>query len=111
VVFGVQTAAYLLAGSQFGTTALLLSVVLYGLAAFAIPTIMAAAVGDYLGLSRAAQAFSLITLFFAVGQTIGPGAAGVIAEASGTFTTCYLAASALTGVAVLLTVLLPRSEA
>lgn len=110
VVFGVQTAAYLLAGSRLGTTALLLSIVLFGLAAFAIPTIMAAAVGDYLGLSRAAQAFSLITLFFAVGQTIGPGAAGVIAEASGTFTTAYLAASVLTGIAVLLTALLPRAE-
>jgi hypothetical protein len=71
---------------------------------------MAAAVGDYLGLSRAAQAFSLITLFFAVGQTVGPGAAGVIAKASGTFTTAYLAASALTGVAMLLTTLLPRPD-
>lgn len=111
VVFAVQTVAYLLAGSQFGTTALVLSIVLYGLAAFAIPTIMAAAVGDYLGLSRAAQAFSLITFFFAVGQTIGPGAAGVIAEAGGTFTTAYLAASALTGVAVMLTALLPKSDA
>jgi MFS family permease len=110
VVFTVQTAAYLLAGSGGGTAALLLSVVLYGVAAFAIPTIMAAAVGDYLGLSRAAQAFSLITFFFAVGQTVGPGAAGVLAEASGTFTTAYLAAAALTGAAVLLTALLPKPE-
>ena len=44
-----------------------ITIVLYGLAAFAIPTIMAAAVGDYLGLARAAQAFSLVTFFFAVG--------------------------------------------
>ena len=106
----MQTTAYLLAGSRLGTGALLLSVALYGLAAFAIPTIMAAAVGDYLGLSRAASAFSLITLFFAVGQTVGPGSAGLLAEASGTFTTSYLAAAALTGAAVLLTVLLPRPE-
>jgi MFS family permease len=110
VVFAVQTVAYLLAGSTLGTGALLLSVVLYGLAAFAIPTIMAAAVGDYLGLSRAAQGFSLITFFFAIGQTLGPGSAGVMAKASGTFTTSYLAAAALTGLAVLMTALLPRSE-
>jgi len=110
-VFSVQTVAYLLAGAKLGTTALLFSVILYGLAAFAIPAIMAAAVGDYLGLSRAAQAFSLITLFFAAGQTIGPGAAGIVAEMSGTFTTSYLVAAALTGLAVLLTALLPRHEA
>ncbi len=108
VVFGIQTAAYLLAGSGLGTAPLLLSVVLYGLAVFAIPTIMAAAVGDYLGLSRAATAFSIITFFFAIGQTVGPGAAGVIAEASGTFTTSFLASAALTGCAVVMTAFLPK---
>ena len=56
--------------------------VLYGVAAFAIPAIMAAAVGDYFGLSRAAAAFSAVTIFFAVGQTFGPAAAGLLAEAA-----------------------------
>jgi MFS family permease len=108
VVFAIQTAACLLAGLKLGETALFLAVLLYGLSAFAIPTIMAAAVGDYLGLSRAAQAFSLITLFFAVGQTIGPGAAGVPAEATGTFTSAHLAAAALTLAAVVLAGSLPH---
>jgi len=108
--FAVQTLAYLLAGAKLGGGSLLLSVVLYGVAAFAIPTIMAAAVGDYLGLSHAASAFSLITLFFACGQTVGPGAAGVLAKISGSFSTSYLAAAALTGMAVLLTRLLPLPE-
>ncbi len=111
LVFAVQTTAYLLAGSGFGTAALLLSVFLYGIAAFAIPAIMAVAVGDYLGLNRAAAAFSTITFFFAIGQTIGPGTAGVIAETSGTFTTSYLASAALTGGALLLAAFLPRPEA
>jgi MFS family permease len=110
VVFGIQTAAYLLAGSGLGTLALIFSVVLYGLAVFSIPTIMAAAVGDYLGLSRAAAAFSLITFFFAIGQTIGPATAGVIADASGTFTTSFLASAALTGLAILLAAFLPKPE-
>jgi MFS family permease len=107
-VFAVQTAAYLLAGSGIGTPALLLSVFLYGLAAFAIPAIMAVTVGDYLGLSRAAAAFSTITIFFAIGQTIGPGAAGVLAEASGTFTTSFLASAGLTGCAIFLAAFLPK---
>jgi MFS family permease len=109
-VFAIQTLAYLLAGSGIGTSALLLSVFLYGMAVFAIPAMMAVAVGDYLGLSRAAGAFSTITFFFAVGQTVGPGAAGVIAEMSGTFTTSFLASAALTAVAIVMTAFLPNPQ-
>ncbi|HEX9873027.1 MAG TPA: YbfB/YjiJ family MFS transporter [Deferrimonas sp.] len=109
--FAVQTLAYLLAGSGLGTFALLGSVVLYGLAAFAIPSIMAAAIGDYFGLTRAASAFSIVTFFFALGQTVGPGSAGVIAAATGTFTSGYLAAAGLTALALCLSALLPRPGA
>lgn len=106
-VYALQTLAYLLAGSGLGTWALLVTVLLYGGSAFAVPTIMAAAVGDYLGLSRAASAFSTVTLFFAVGQVFGPGTAGVLAEASGTFTTSYLAAAGLTALAIFMCRMLP----
>jgi len=109
-VFGVQTLAYLLAGSRWGETALFGSVVLYGVAAFAIPAIMAAAVGDYLGKARAAAAFAMITICFAVGQTLGPLAAGMIAEWTGSFTQGYLASAAGTALAVLLCILLPNRE-
>jgi len=109
-VYALQTLAYLLAGSGLGTWALLVTVLLYGCSAFAIPTIMAAAVGDYLGLSKAAAAFSTVTLFFAVGQVLGPGSAGILAEASGTFTTSYLAAAGMTAAAVLLCRVLPRHQ-
>ena len=110
-VFSLQTLAYLMAGSQAGSAALLISFVLYGLSVFAVPTIMAAAVGDYLGLPRAAAGFSIVTFFFSAGQTVGPGSAGLIAEATGTFTSSYLLCAALTAAAVLLTVLLPKREA
>ena len=109
-VFGVQTLAYLLAGSRLGDLALFGSVMLYGVAAWAIPAIMAAAVGDYLGKSRAAAAFAMITFCFAIGQTLGPVAAGEVAEIVGTFTPSYLASAALTAVAVLLSALLPQRQ-
>ena len=86
-LYAYSTAAYLLAGLGVGSLGLLLSIVLYGLAVFAVPSIMAAAVGDYLGLSRAATAFATVTVFFAAGQTIGPGSAGLIAGATGTIST------------------------
>lgn len=106
-VFGVQTLAYLLASSRFGTMAMFGSVVLYGIAVFAIPAIMAAAVGDYLGKARAAAAFSIVTFCFAIGQTIGPALAGMVAESTGTFTGSYLASAVLTGLAVICAWFLP----
>ncbi len=107
LVFAVQTAAYLLAGSRPGETGLLISIVLYGLAVFAIPAIMAAAVGDYLGLSRAAGAFATITVFFAAGQTIGPAVAGMIGRIYGTFTSAYLLAGVVTATAAIMACSLP----
>ena len=35
-----------------------------------------AAMGDYLGVSKAPKAFATVTLFFALGQTISPVGAG-----------------------------------
>lgn len=107
LVFAVQTAAYLLAGLKVGTGGLVLSLFLYGSAVFAIPAIMAAAVGEYLGLSRAASSFATVTIFFGVGQVIGPGGAGVIAKATGGFAASYLISGGLTAVAVVLALLLP----
>ena len=107
-VFTVQTLAYLLAGCRMGPVALFGSVVLYGVAVFAIPAIMAAAVGDYLGKARAAAAFSIITVCFAVGQTIGPAIAGMVAESTGTFTGTYLASALLTAVAAIWAKFLPE---
>ena len=110
-VFGVQSLAYILAGSRLGTTAVFVSVVLYGVAVFAIPAIMAAAVGDYFGKAKAATAFSVITFCFAVGQTIGPAIAGVAAEASGTFMPSYLASGVLAALAALGATRLPNLSA
>lgn len=101
-VFAVQTVSYGLASANLGMWALYLSIALYGIAAWSIPTIMAAAVGDYLGPARAAAGFSIITFFFGAGQTFGPSLAGIVAKHTGTFSTSYLIASAATGAAVLL---------
>lgn len=108
LVFTVQTAAYLLAGLKTGLLGLTISLVLYGCAVFAIPAIMAAAVGDYLGLNRASAAFGTITIFFGLGQVIGPAGAGMIAKSTGAFTTPYLIAGTLTACATVLAFLLPE---
>ena len=108
LVFAVQSVAYLLAGLRPGSAGLTVSLVLYGLAVFAIPAIMAAAVGDYLGFSRAASAFATITIFFAAGQTVGPSLAGMIAKATGSFSDAYLLAALITSAATIFALYLPR---
>jgi len=109
-VYVVQTIAYFLVGAGLGGSSLAFSICLYGVSAFAIPTIMVAAIGDYLPLSRAAAAFSAITFFFAIGQTVGPAVAGVMAEGSGSFFSSYLASAGLTVIAIVLSLLLPAPE-
>jgi MFS family permease len=101
-VFAVQAVSYALASVDIGMWGLYLSIALYGIAAWSIPTIMTAAVGDYFGLAGAAAAFSIITFFFGAGQTLGPGLAGVVAKQTGSFSSSYLLAAAATGFAVLL---------
>ena len=106
-VFLVQSAAYLLAGLKLGNSTLVISIVLYGLAVFAIPAIMAAAIGDYLGLSRAASAFATVTLFFAIGQSTGPALAGMIARTTNSFCSAYLLAAMITAAAAVFAATLP----
>lgn len=108
LVFAVQGSAYLLAGSHPGVTGLTASLLLYGSAVFAVPAIMAAAVGDYLGLNRAAASFATVTIFFAAGQTLGPSVAGIVGRATGSFDAAYLLAGAVCAAAVLLALLLPK---
>lgn len=107
LVFLVQSTAYLLAGLKLGGVGLVLAITLYGSAVFAIPAIMAAAVGDYLGTARAAASFATITIFFAVGQTIGPAVAGLLARIYGSFAPAYLCAAAITCSAALFSLVLP----
>lgn len=110
-VFLCQVAAYLLVAVPLPEPLVYLSVALYGLVAWSVPGIMAAAVGDYLGPERAVAAFGAITLFFGVGQICGPALAGVLAKATGTFGPSYLTAALAAGLALALTAALPKSPA
>ena len=72
-----------------------LSAVLFGLTAWSIPAIMAAACGDVLGPRLAPAALGLITLLFGIGQAIAPSIAGAIADATGSFYAAFLLAAAV----------------
>ncbi len=69
-----------------------LSAVIFGLTAWSIPTIMAAAAGDLVGPRLAPAGLGFITLFFGVGQALGPALGGWLADATRSFTVPFLTA-------------------
>ncbi len=97
IVYLIQAVAFglfALAGSGVGPTA---SAILFGLTAWSIPAIMAAACGDVVGPKLAPAALGFVTLFFGVGQAAGPTVAGAMADAAGSLQPAMLLAA---GVAV-----------
>jgi MFS family permease len=78
---------YLIHAMAFGLFALwpappgfTLSAILFGLSAWSIPAIMAAACSDMLGPRLAPAALGFVTLFMGVGQALGPAVAGAIGD-------------------------------
>lgn len=69
-----------------------LSAILFGLTAWSVPTIMAAAAGDFVGPRLAPAGLGFITLFFGIGQAAAPAIGGYLADLSGSFTLPFLAA-------------------
>jgi MFS family permease len=113
IVFTVQTLAYALAAADLPVSSLYLSIGFFGVAAWSVPTIMIAAVGDCVGAERALGAFGVITFFFGIGQIAGPAMAGALAQRTGSFSSSFFMAAALAAAAILLSGLLqrPRPEA
>ncbi len=97
-VYLMHVAAFSLFGLWTETAGFVLAVILFGLSAWSIPAIMTAACGDILGPRLAPAALGFITLFFGIGQAIGPSVAGAMADAADSFLPAYLFAA---GVALL----------
>jgi sugar phosphate permease len=76
-------------------TGFYLSAVIFGIAAFSIPTIMAAASGDAVGGRLAPAGLGFITLFFGIGQALGPAIGGYIKDVTGTFTNAFILSAAV----------------
>ena len=108
IVFSLQMISYLLIASRLPGLSLYLSVSLYGIVAWSIPSIMVAAVGDYVEPEKAAMAFGLITFIFGFGQIIGPAVAGVLAEISGSFSSSFFMSAAFAGIAIVLSAFLRK---
>ncbi|MBC7234465.1 MAG: MFS transporter [Chloroflexi bacterium] len=94
-VYLIQALAYALFALWAVPMGFTLSAIFYGLTAWSIPAIMAAACGDLLGSELAPAALGFITLFFGIGQAAAPSVAGAMADATGSFTGALLLAMGL----------------
>ena len=106
-VYLVLAFAYALPAFLQGAAVFYLSAALFGIA-FSIPVLMAAAAGDAVGGQLAPAALGLITLMFAVAQTLGPFVGGRIKDATGTFTYAFMLCTACALAGALFSVLLRR---
>ncbi len=67
---------------------------LFGFCLTGAPAIVAAASGDYFGPRMAAPALGFLTVSFGLGQAIGPGVGGYIADLTGSFVIPFYLAGA-----------------
>jgi MFS family permease len=81
---------------------LYVSAVIFGLSAWSIPTITAAASGDYVGPRLAPACLGFITLFFGIGQAIGPLLGGLIADHTHSFKLAFATAFAFSIIGAIL---------
>ncbi len=98
LVYVIQAASYSLFVLWPERPGVIFSTVLFGITAWSIPAIMAAVCGDVVGSRMAPAALGFITLFFGIGQALGPSVAGAMADATGSFVSPILLAA---GVALL----------
>jgi len=94
-VYLIQTVSLALFATTGSTLAVVLSAVLFGLSSWSVPAIMAATCADAVGPRMAPAALGLITLFFGVGQAVGPTVAGAMADAAGNFNGAFWLAAAV----------------
>ncbi len=108
-IYLVLAVSYALPAFFTGREAVYISVVLFGIA-FSVPVLMAAAAGDAVGGQLAPAALGVITLVFAVAQTLGPYVGGYIKDATGSFTYAFMLCAAVAFIGALLSLLLKRKR-
>ncbi len=95
IVYLIQAASYAVFALWQRPAGYAVSAVAFGLTAWSIPGIVAAACGDCVGARLAPAALGFVTLFFGLGQAVGPSVAGALADAIGSFSPSFLLAAAV----------------
>lgn len=92
LVFFIQGLSYLSFGTSKIPAGFYLSALLFALTAWSIPAMMTAISGDLVGPQLAPAALGLMTLFFGIGQVLGPSIAGRLAFINGSYDKAFIIA-------------------
>jgi MFS family permease len=94
-VFILQGISFAVFGLSHDLTAIYFSSVLFAITAWSIPALMAALAGDAFGPRLAPAALGLMTIIFGIGQAMGPYVAGMLADATHSFSPAFVIAGAV----------------
>ncbi len=108
LAYATLATAYAIFGLVRNPIGFYLSAAVFGMTAWSIPTIMAAAAGDYAGSRLAPAGLGFITLFFGVGQALGPAVGGYLADITHSFLFPFLLATGVSLVGMFLSFYLKK---
>jgi MFS family permease len=89
ILFGLQACAHTLLFLTLPSAWLFVSAALFGFSTWAVPSTMATLSSELFGASHTARVLGLVTLFFGVGQIVGPLCAGILTDYTGDFGTAF----------------------
>ena len=101
MVFALHGISFALFALARQTWTFYLSAAVLGTAAWAIASILSAAVADYVGPRLASAAIGFITVVFGIGQVISPFVAGQIADHTGSFSSAFALAAGVVFIGLL----------
>lgn len=108
-VFLLLTVSFIIFANVKSMVGIYVSTIIFGLVAWATPTIMAATTGDYLGCKHAPAGLAFITtFFFGTGQALAPYIAGSIKDVIGSFTPAFMLSAYISITGVVLSLMLRR---
>ncbi|HIP29913.1 MAG TPA: YbfB/YjiJ family MFS transporter [Sulfurospirillum arcachonense] len=95
LIFLIQILAHAILSFDSPITLVWFSALLFGISAWGVPTIMAVLSSELFGIAHTAKILSFVTIFFAIGQIVGPVGAGYIVDELGDFSYTFLASTFL----------------
>ncbi len=110
IVYLIQAAAFALFALWAEPVGFTISAILFGLTAWSIPAIMAATCGDLLGPRLSPAGLGFVTLFFGIGQALGPSVAGAVADRMHSLLPAMLLAAAVALLGAVGALFLPKGH-
>jgi|GEM_PF-971149 len=108
IIYICLSISYLIIALDLDSSFLWISAILFGLSAWAVPSLITVLSTQEFAIQNTAKVFSLATLVFASGQIIGPIGAGYLYDIYENFSNVFLLCALLTCIAALLSLIFSR---